>query len=83
MEYRKHLQAFIDRWRYNANRDLLPSAQYTARYTGTLIGGDRPLFATSLETAGTNWFLRSDGKGNGFKPTIDDVVWRASHRNLA
>ena len=20
MEYRKHLQAFIDRWRYNANR---------------------------------------------------------------
>jgi ATP-binding cassette subfamily F protein 3 len=25
MEYRKHLQAFIDRWRYNANRGrLLP-----------------------------------------------------------
>lgn len=23
MEYRKHLQAFIDRWRYNANRGEL------------------------------------------------------------
>lgn len=23
MEYRKHLQAFIDRWRYNANRGIL------------------------------------------------------------
>lgn len=23
MEYRKHLQAFIDRWRYNANRGKL------------------------------------------------------------
>lgn len=22
MEYRKHLQAFIDRWRYNANRGI-------------------------------------------------------------
>ena len=22
MEYRKHLQAFIDRWRYNANRGV-------------------------------------------------------------
>jgi ATP-binding cassette subfamily F protein 3 len=22
MEYRKHLQAFIDRWRYNANRGM-------------------------------------------------------------
>jgi len=23
MEYRKHLQAFIDRWRYNANRGAI------------------------------------------------------------
>lgn len=23
MEYRKHLQAFIDRWRYNANRGMI------------------------------------------------------------
>lgn len=23
MEYRRHLQAFIDRWRYNANRGML------------------------------------------------------------
>lgn len=22
MDYRKHLQAFIDRWRYNANRGM-------------------------------------------------------------
>ncbi|KAJ6626961.1 P-loop containing nucleoside triphosphate hydrolase protein [Mycena sp. CBHHK59/15] len=27
MEYRKHLQAFIDRWRYNANRGCLPDLQ--------------------------------------------------------
>lgn len=28
MEYRKHLQAFIDRWRYNANRGLSQSLFY-------------------------------------------------------
>lgn len=28
MEYRKHLQAFIDRWRYNANRGM-PAIRYS------------------------------------------------------
>jgi len=29
MEYRKHLQAFIDRWRYNANRGRLPHSFFS------------------------------------------------------
>ena len=28
MEYRKHLQAFIDRWRYNANRGTTVNADF-------------------------------------------------------
>jgi len=35
MDYRKHLQAFIDRWRYNANRGI---CDLLCAYPGLLMG---------------------------------------------
>ena len=35
MDYRKHLQAFIDRWRYNANRG---TCYFLCAYPGLLMG---------------------------------------------
>lgn len=35
MDYRKHLQAFIDRWRYNANRGIW---DFLCAYPGLLMG---------------------------------------------
>ena len=41
MEYRKHLQAFIDRWRYNANRGM-PLLVYLFYLTPDGLRASRP-----------------------------------------
>jgi hypothetical protein len=41
MEYRKHLQAFIDRWRYNANRGM-PLLVYLFHLTPDGLCASRP-----------------------------------------